>query len=79
MSYATGDQVTPYLTLSSLLLKFDFPRYPDNRVLWERFVRTAAGQRIYLLPRGSLRYPARWTLDLHRNADSGAAGAARWS
>jgi len=80
LSYATGDQVTPYLTLSSLLLKFDFPGYPDllpaDRVLWERFVRTAAGQRIYLLPRGSLRYPARWTLDLHleRGFGSGRSG-----
>jgi hypothetical protein len=69
LSYASGDLAAPYLTLSSLLLDFDFPRYTDRppklRILSGKLVRTISGQRIYLLPRGALRYPARWTLDLH--------------
>ena len=67
--YATGDPVTPYLLLSNLLLKFDMPYLthlpPAERTFSERLVRTTTGQRIYLLPRGSLRYPAQGTVDLH--------------
>ncbi len=69
VSYASGDLLTPYLTLSSLLLEFDRPEFTDRpaaeRVLEDDLVRTTTGQRIYLLPRGTLRYPARWTIDLH--------------
>jgi hypothetical protein len=69
LSYASGDLATPSLTLSSLLLEFDLPRYtdrlPEDRILYGKLVRTISGQRSYLLPRGALRYPARWTLDLH--------------
>ncbi len=69
LSYASGDLATPYLTLSNLLLEFDRPQFTDSpvgdRIISDRLVITTTGQRIYLLPRGALRYPARWTLDLH--------------
>jgi len=69
LSYATGDPVTPFLTLTNRLLVFDRPDFTDvppaGRILSDRLIITTTGQRIYLLPRGSLRYPARWTADLH--------------
>jgi hypothetical protein len=78
LSYASGDLLTPYLTLSNLLLEFDRPQFTDrpasDRILVDELVRTTTGHRLYLLPRGSLRYPARWTIDLHLERGFRAGG-----
>lgn len=66
-SYATGDRVTPTLTVSNLLN--DFAPTPDpaaNTPNFSRFLfQTITGHRIFIQPRGSYRYQSRATLDLH--------------
>ena len=70
-TYFSGDGVTPTLTISDLLLEFELsdeppagmpPRVPLIR---GHFFQTTAGQRIFVQPRGSYRYPSRTSLDLH--------------
>lgn len=69
LTYFTGDRVTPTLTLSDLLLEF---RLPDTSstgmppaLLNSLFFATTNGQRIFVQPRGTYRYPPRTSVDLH--------------
>ena len=67
-SYASGDRYTPTLTLSNLLFEFeaDRPDITPERLQRLRgfFFGTTTGQRIFVQPRGSYKYPARMTVDL---------------
>jgi len=71
-SYATGDRVTPTMPLSGLLTEFAVavPAMSDPTVLdtlsFHRFLfRSVSGHRIFIQPRGSYRYEARASLDVH--------------
>ena len=69
LSYFGGDRVTPTLTLSDLLLEFALPDTsstgkPPAR-LRSFFFTTVTGQRIFVQPRGTYRYPAHTSLDFH--------------
>ena len=71
-SYATGDRVTPTMPISGLLTEFAVavPSMSDPAVLdtvsFHRFLfRSLSGHRIFIQPRGSYRYEARASLDLH--------------
>ncbi len=67
VTHFTGDRVTPTLTLGDLYLEFtlDRPELTRDPALSSIFFRTTSGQRIFLLPRGSFRYPAQTRMDLH--------------
>lgn len=68
-AYYSGDRVTPTLTLSHLLQEFELagpatvPR--ERRRLRGYFIESLAGHRVFVRPRGSLRYAGRATLDVH--------------
>ena len=69
LTHFGGDRVTATLTLSDLLQEFQLPDTssagaPPIR-LRGFFFATTTGHRIFVEPRGSLRYPARNSLDLH--------------
>jgi hypothetical protein len=69
VSYFSGDRVTPTLTMSDLLLEFALPDtsstgQPPVR-LEGIFFSSIAGQRIFVQPRGTYRYPARTSVDIH--------------
>ena len=71
-SYATGDRVTPTLTISRLLSEYAVvvPRPSDptqnDTIAFHSFLFFGtSGQRIFLQPRGSYRYQSRASLDLH--------------
>ena len=69
LTWFSGDRVTPTLTISDLLLEFelpdslDMPRRPKR--IRGYFFSTTNGQRIFVQPRGTYRYPSRMSLDLH--------------
>ncbi|HEX7025038.1 MAG TPA: hypothetical protein VF187_09510, partial [Gemmatimonadales bacterium] len=70
LTWFSGDRVTPTLTISDLLLEFELPdstvgppRLPKR--IRGYFFQTIAGQRIFVQPRGTYRYPGRASLDLH--------------
>lgn len=68
-THRTGDRVTPTLVLNDLLLEFQLPDdYPVGRPparIRSFFFANVNGQRLFVLPRGSYRYPARTSLDVH--------------
>jgi hypothetical protein len=67
-SFASGDYYTPFLTLSNTLFNFDpvALNLPDRlRILQSHFFNFTSGHRVFLEPRGTYKYPARFTLDLH--------------
>jgi len=71
-SYATGDRVTPTLTISSLLTNYAVvvprtsdPTLSDTLTFHSLLFSSTSGQRIFLQPRGSYRYQSRASLDLH--------------
>jgi len=68
-SYYGGDRVTPTLTISDLLLEFALPDTSSSGAPPARlrgfFFTTVNGQRIFVEPRGTYRYPARTSLDFH--------------
>lgn len=69
LTHFAGDQVSPTLTISNLLLEFQLPDTsstgdPPADLLGVYFA-TTTGQRIFVRPRGSFRYPGRTSLDLH--------------
>src|SRR5439155_720110 len=71
-SYATGDRVTPTLTISSLLTNYAVvmprtsdPTLSDTLTFHSFLFSSTSGQRIFLRPRGSYRYQSRASLDLH--------------
>jgi hypothetical protein len=71
-SYVTGDRVTPTMLISPLLTEYAVavPRSSDpavtDTVPFHPFLfRSTSGQRIFLQPRGTYRYEARASLDLH--------------
>ena len=71
-SYATGDRVTPTLPIDGLLSEFAVavPSMSNPAVLdtvpFHRFLfRSVSGHRIFIQPRGTYRYEARASLDLH--------------
>jgi carboxypeptidase family protein/TonB-dependent receptor-like protein len=69
LTHFAGDRVTPTLTLSDLLLEFALPDTASSGAppirLRGFFFSTVNGQRIFVEPRGTLRYPGRTSLDLH--------------
>jgi len=71
VTYFSGDATTPTVTISDLLLEFALLEDPLSGVpprpvgLRGYFFQTTAGQRIFVQPRGSYRYPSRTSLDLH--------------
>jgi hypothetical protein len=69
VGYFGGDRVTPTLTVSDLLLEFALPDTASNgappALLRGFFFTTVAGQRIFVEPRGTFRYPSRTSLDFH--------------
>ena len=73
VSYLSGDYYTWTLTLSNLLFNFEAEAYPidprDNlgrgRTIRSELFATTTGQRLFLEPRGSRKYPRRFTMDLH--------------
>jgi hypothetical protein len=71
-SYATGDHFTPTMPISGLLTEYAvvvprtgspgvFDTLPFHRFLF----RSVSGHRMFVQPRGSYRYEARASLDLH--------------
>jgi hypothetical protein len=71
-SYATGDRVTPTLTISHLLTDYAVvvprpsdPTQSDTLAFLNFLFFSTGGQRIFLQPRGSYRYQSRASLDLH--------------
>jgi hypothetical protein len=71
-SYATGDRVTPTMPISGLLTEFAVavPQASNAAVSdtlsFHRFLfRSVSGHRIFIQPRGTYRYEARASLDLH--------------
>jgi len=67
-SLATGDRVTPTLTLSGLLTDFaptPAAPAPDTASFHRLLFQSTRGHRIFLEPRGSYRYQSRASLDLH--------------
>jgi len=69
LTYVEGDRVTPTLTISDLALEFQLPDTSTTGsppVKLSSFLfRFTSGQRIFVQPRGSYRYPSRMSLDLH--------------
>jgi carboxypeptidase family protein len=69
LTYFTGDRVTPTLTISDLLVEFQLPdtssRGAPPPLLRSYFFSTTTGQRIFVQPRGTYRYPPRASLDVH--------------
>ena len=69
LTYFTGDRVTPTLTISDLLLEFQLPDSSKSGsgppLLRSFFFATTTGQRIFIQPRGTYRYPPRASLDVH--------------
>jgi hypothetical protein len=70
LTYFSGDRVTPTLTISDLLLEFELPDSTFGiphlpKRIRGYFFSTINGQRIFVQPRGTYRYPARTSLDLH--------------
>ena len=71
-SYATGDRVTPTLTISRLLTDYAVvvprpsdPTLNDTLTFHSFLFSSTSGQRVFLQPRGSYRYQSRASLDLH--------------
>lgn len=71
-SFATGDRVTPVLSISTLELdyaavvpKAGNPTLGDTIPYTPFLLQSARGQRIFIQPRGSYRYESRASLDLH--------------
>jgi hypothetical protein len=69
LTHFTGDRVTPTLALSDLLLEFQLPDTASDGsapvLLRSLFFNTINGQRIFVQPRGTYRYPPRTSVDLH--------------
>jgi hypothetical protein len=69
LTHFTGDRVTPTLTLSDLLLEFQLPDTAGSgtppALLRSLFFTSINGQRIFVQPRGTYRYPPRTSVDLH--------------
>lgn len=73
VSYLSGDYYTWLLTLSDLLYQFEAEAFPADprdpfgrgRTIRSGLFATTTGQRIFLEPRGSRRYPGRMSVDLH--------------
>jgi hypothetical protein len=69
LTHFTGDRVTPTLTLSDLLLEFQLPDTAGTgapaALLRSLFFTSINGQRIFVQPRGTYRYPPRTSVDLH--------------
>lgn len=69
LTHFEGDRVTPTLTISDLLLEFQLPDTSSTGaapgLLRSYLFHTTAGQRIFVQPRGSYRYPGRTSLDFH--------------
>jgi hypothetical protein len=71
-SYATGDRVTPTMLISELLTEFAVavprtsdPSVSDTLTFQRPLFRSVSGHRIFIQPRGTYRYEARASLDLH--------------
>ena len=71
-SYATGDRVTPTLPISGLLTEYAVivprtgsPGVFDTVPFHPFLFRSVTGDRIFVQPRGTYRYEARASLDLH--------------
>jgi len=71
-SYATGDRVTPTMLISGLLTDYAValpqaanPAVIDTVSFHPFLFRHTSGHRIFIQPRGSYRYQARASLDLH--------------
>ena len=69
LTHFAGDRVTPTLTLSDQLLEFQLPDTASSGAPPVRlrgfFFNTVNGQRIFVEPRGTFRYPSRTSLDFH--------------
>ncbi len=72
LSYATGDRVTPTLPIDGLLSEFAVavpsmsnPGALDTVTFHPFLFRSETGHRIFIQPRGTYRYEARASLDLH--------------
>ena len=69
LTWFSGDRVTPTLTISDLLLEFELPDSAGIPLRPKRirgyFFSSINGQRIFVQPRGTYRYPSRMSLDLH--------------
>jgi carboxypeptidase family protein/TonB-dependent receptor-like protein len=72
LSVATGDRVTPTLQISGLLSEYALvvpnpsdPTAPDTVPLHPFLLRSINGHRLFVQPRGTYRYEARTSLDLH--------------
>ncbi len=72
-THLEGDRVTPTLTISDLALEFQLPDTSSTGDLPARLraylFHYTNGQRIFVQPRGSYRYPSRNSLDLHLDHD----------
>ncbi len=80
LTHFEGDRVTPTLTLSDLTVEFQLPdtgSTHDPIYLRAFLFHYTNGQRIFVQPRGTYRYPSRTSLDLHleHEFDIGATGA----
>jgi len=72
LTHFEGDRVTPTLTVSDLALEFQLPDTASNRnpIYLRAFLfHFTNGQRIFVQPRGTYRYPARTSLDIHLEHD----------
>ena len=82
LSYATGDRVTPTMLVSSLLSDYGLevtrgtsPAITDTLPLHPLLFQSTSGHRIFIQPRGSYRYEAQASLDLHLERTILRAGA----
>jgi hypothetical protein len=79
LTHFTGDRVTPTLSISDLLLEFALPdTSTTNRPpvpLRGYFFSTITGERIFVQPRGTYRYPPRTSVDLHLERGFGVGRA----
>lgn len=69
LTHFEGDRVTPTLTISDLTVEFQLPDTSSTGatppLLQAYLFHFSAGQRVFVQPRGTYRYPARTSLDFH--------------
>lgn len=69
LTHFAGDRVTPTLTISDLAVEFQLPDTSSTGaappLLRSYLFHFSSGQRVFVQPRGTYRYPARTSLDFH--------------
>ena len=69
LTHFEGDRVTPTLTLNDLAVEFQLPDTSSTgappALLHAFLFHYVSGQRVFVQPRGSYRYPSRTSLDFH--------------